>query len=241
MLHPLRRNLLCRSQSPLLTNLISHWRLDELSGAALDTHGGNTLTDNNTVTSAAGKIGTARHFAVVNTEHLSIPDNAALSMGDIDFTIACWVRFTTTTGAERCIVGKWRNTGDQREYWLHYVNSLDRISFNVDPTGLGAATYRVVANTLGAPSTATWYFIVAWHDAAANTINIQINNGTVDSAAHTLGVFNGTADFSIGSLGGLFEFFDGQIDSFSVWKRVLTSDERSFLWNNGSGRDYPFI
>lgn len=38
------------------TNLVSWWELDENSGTRADKHGSNTLTDNNTVTAADGKV-----------------------------------------------------------------------------------------------------------------------------------------------------------------------------------------
>ena len=62
-----------------LTNLVSYWKLDEASGNALDAHGTNTLTDSNTVTSAAGKIGDSRHFTRTVPEYFTIADNASLS------------------------------------------------------------------------------------------------------------------------------------------------------------------
>ena len=71
----------------LTDSLISYWKLDEASGNATDSHGTNTLTDTNTVTSVAGKINTARYFTNANTEFFTLADNASLSTGDIDFTI----------------------------------------------------------------------------------------------------------------------------------------------------------
>ena len=39
----------------------------------------------------------------------------------------------------------------------------------------------------------TWYFFVAWHDAAGNTINISVNNNAAASTAHSTGVYDGDA------------------------------------------------
>src|SRR5688572_29665368 len=77
--------------SALLTSLIAHWRLEETSDTRFDAHSTNHLTDNNTVASATGKLGTAASFTAANQESLAIADNAALSMGDLDFTLAGWV------------------------------------------------------------------------------------------------------------------------------------------------------
>ena len=83
---------------------------------------------------------------------------------------------------------------------------------------------------------------MAWHDAASNTTNIQVNDGTVDSVSHSGGVYNGTADFALGALfiGTPSYHFDGLVDEVGFWKRVLTSQERTDLYNSGSGLEYPF-
>src|SRR4051794_40520428 len=81
--------------SPLLANLVSYWKLDEASTGVApvtrnDSHGTNHLTDNNTVTSAAGKLGNAAQFTAANSESLSRIDNASLRFGDEDFSLAFW-------------------------------------------------------------------------------------------------------------------------------------------------------
>lgn len=217
----------------LIDNLISYWKLDEASGNALDAHSTNHLTDNNTVGSAAGKINNGRDFEASNTEYFSLADNAALSTGDIDFSLTAWVNLESV-GAQRAIVGKW-NISANREYLLLYDNTADRLEFWVSHDG--GATVSI-ASWSAAPSTATWYFIAAWHDAAANTLNIQVNNGTPVSVSHTSGVFNGNSDFRVGEIQGASVPFDGLIDEVGFWKRVLTTPERTALYNSGNGLAY---
>lgn len=227
-------------QSSLLASLISHWKMDEASGDATDSHGSNTLTDNATVTTAAGKLGTARQFTAANTEFLSRASNATLQAGDIDFTFAAWV-YLDSVGTNRVILAKDGNTAGQREYNIDYLGATQRFRF-YGFTATDSAKITV-ASALGAPSVSTWYFVVAWHDSAGDTVNIQVNNGTVDSTA-TTGALQAASngEFRIGarSYPGFVEPFDGRIDSVSFWKRVLTSDERTALYNGGSGLEYPF-
>ena len=62
--------------------LVAYWRLDETSGSRLDSSGnGHTLTDNNTVTSGAGKVGTAAVFTRASSERLSRADQPAFEVG----------------------------------------------------------------------------------------------------------------------------------------------------------------
>lgn len=212
--------------------------MDEASGNALDAHGSNGLTDNNTVGSATGKINNARDFEADNAEYFSRADNADLSTGDIDFTIACWINFESK-GATRPIVQK--ASGTEVEYALWYSTADDRIRFWVSADGTDWHGTLSDSN-LGSPSTATWYFVIAWHDASANTINLKINNGTTSSTSYSSGVFNGGAPFNIGfnGSGGSPAYFDGLIDEVGFWKRVLTSDEMTSLYNSGNGLAYPF-
>src|SRR5262252_1520277 len=88
------------------TNLISYWKLDEVSGSRVDTKGTNTLTDNNTVTSTTGIINNAASFAAASSEYLSLASNATVQTGDIDFTITAWVKMTTKAALAGHIVAK---------------------------------------------------------------------------------------------------------------------------------------
>ena len=85
----------------------------------------------------------------------------------------------------------------------------------------------------------TWYFIVIWHDSVNDTINIQVNNGAVDTLAHTTGVFSGTAPFRIGQHSDT-SYMDGRVDAVGWWKGVLTQLERTQAYNDALGFQTPF-
>lgn len=222
----------------LLDNIIAYWKLEESSGNRADEVGSNTLSDINTVTGNTGKLGDAAQFTRANVEYLSISDNTDLSTGDIDFSFSFWL-YLDVKNVTMQILSKWLSSGGNQAYVCNYDTIGDRLQFLVSSTGSGGVT-TVVANNFGAVSTGTFIFVVCWHDAAANTINIQINNGTVNSAAHSGGVFDGTAEFRIGTLGDENNPVDGRIDAVGFWKKVLSSGERTLLYNSGNGLDHPF-
>ena len=219
-----------KRRSPLTNSLIAHWKPNESSGVRADSHGGNDLGDNNTTGSAAGKLGNAASFVAGNEESLSIGDNAALSMGDIDFTVAFWVWFDALTATG--LAGKW-STGS-----FEYLAYFDGTNLRFHVSNNGFANVSVVNSQ--SISTATWYFYLAWHDATANTINLSVNNNTPASTAHTTGVHNGNASFYLGRNEEALTYLSGRLDSLSIWKRLLTANERTQLYNAGSGLDYPF-
>jgi len=219
-----------QQRSALLNALIAHWRLEEASGVRVDAHGGNDLGDINTVGQAAGKLGNAASFVATNEESLGLGENAALSMGNIDFTIAGWVRFDSLAGTG--LVGKWAS--GSLEYLVYFDGT--NLRFHVSNNGTDNVS---VANSASI-STNTWYFFVAWHDAANDTINISVNNNAAASAAHTTGVHDGDASFHLARNEEGGTWLNGRLDSVSIWKRLLTSGERTQLYSSGNGLDYPF-
>jgi hypothetical protein len=214
--------------------LKAYWKLDEANGNAIDSKGSNTGVDNNVVTSTAGKIINARVFDASVFQRFEVDDNTDLSTGDIDFTLGAWVYYSTTlsAGAFPGILSKWDGQSGQSEYLLYLNGDAQRYKFVVSSTGSDAS--EIVANNAGDPSDNAWHFIIAWHDSIANTLNIQVDNGTVDSTSYSAGVFDSSTAFRIGSLTGV-NGWTGNIDEVFFTKRILTADERSALYNNGLG------
>lgn len=215
----------------MYTNLISYWPLDEASGTRSDAYGSNHLTDNNTVGQAAGKVGNAADFIAANLEYLNRADNALLSMGDIDFTLACWVWVNSLPGTSMGIVTKWQGS---LEYMIYYRGFTQNFAFIVNNGGYGEC------NPAGPTTANTWHFVVAWHDSVANTVNLQIDNGAITSNPWSNGVTDGTDYFGIGNYSA-GQWLGGRVDELGLWKRVLTAAERDYLWNGGAGRAYPFV
>lgn len=215
------------------TSLISWWNLDEESGVRYDAHGTNHLTDNNTVLYAAGKVGNAAQFVQSNSEFLSIVDNPSISLGDIPFTFAIWLYIDSFPGYMRFIT-KDDNVGPETREVMFLTHFDDGNKFY---WGRPNSTL-VAATSFGNPSINTWYFVAGWHDPDLNKIYIQVNNGTVDSADHTIGFVDGTADLKIGGSPTENLTWSGRIESPLFAKRIYTADERTWLYNSEAGRQY---
>jgi hypothetical protein len=222
------------SGSTLDNDLIAYWPLDEASGNAIDAHGSNDLTDVSSVGSAAGKVGNARDFEVGTGNYFEGADNADLSISsDQAFTIQAWVNLESKADS----MGIVSKTTAGSEYLLYYDLGADRFYFFIWD-GSGTAT-SVEASSLGSPSTATWYHIVAGHDPDNNKIFIRVNAGTQNETATSTGTRDLDSAFRIGQW--ITFAWDGLIDEVGFWKRVLTSDEIADLYNSGDGRDYDYI
>lgn len=220
-------------------SLVAYWRLNETTMQRNDSCGFSPLgltADN--VISAAGKVGNAGAFVNAEGDALIAYASDYLVTGDIDFTIAAWVYLSAKPG-NMDVLSKWNGVTSDFEFILGYGLTADRLRFLVRDFADTKSTTQL-ADTLGSPQINTWYFVVAWHDSVNNTINIQVNNGTIDSTAYTDGVHESTTHLFVG---GRIETptstWSGRIDEVGIWKRVLSAGEKTVLYNGGNGRGYP--
>lgn len=222
----------------LKAGLVSYWPLHESSGTRYDLVGtANNLADTNTVTQNPGIQVYGAQFTSANSERLNIASNANVQTGDIDFTFCFWAYMDTKPTVASWIV-KYSAVAGNYDYQIYHDGTADRWKMVVCRATDSAQT--VTANTFGAASLSTWHMVTGWHDATADTVNIAINATAPDSAA-TGGSLqaSGTADFNLGGYSG-GQFVNGRMAEVGFWKRVLTTQERLWLYNKGRGRSYPF-
>jgi hypothetical protein len=212
----------------LIDDLVSHWKLNEVSGNRTDSHGSLTLTDNNTVTQAVGKIGDAAQFTAANNEYLS--SASSNFNGTNSFTIAGWIYLDSSP--ESTILAQKGSSSDGYILSFFLFSPRPLLTVRADDFTSASATWNADL------STGQWYFIVAWMDEAANEIGISINDGTPVTAAWVNTLTSSALDFRVGS--DDFAPFNGRIDSLSFWQRALTAEEITILYNAGAGLDYPF-
>jgi hypothetical protein len=227
----------------LIDDLKAFWELDEASGSRADSHsvGPYNLTDNNTVTSGAGigGTGTAAEFEESTNEWLSRASTADLQGGDTDFTVMAWFRpEENLTSIAEAVVGK-VDTGSLANFeYVLEISVSPRLNFRV---GDGSTTLAVDCTNGGTISTATWYLGFGWHDSVNNVIGVALFGGsssTANTSAWTTGVASSSEDFRIGRIASQYSYFDGRIQRAGFWRRVLTSQERTDLYNSGAGLSY---
>jgi hypothetical protein len=225
-----------QTPSTLNDDLIAYWQLGEASGTRADVEPTGTtqnLTDNNTVGQVAGIIGNAAFFVAADSRYLSHVDSADLSTGNIDFTIAGWFK-ATSLDVDSTLASQWLATGNQRSWRLWFHSAIGKMEFEVSDDGVTASA--AVASSFGLPSTNVWHFIAGWHDSVNNTINISINNGLPTTLSYALGTFDSTGTFDLGARGAGTNPWDGALDAFGFWKKVLTGSELTELYNLGNGK-----
>lgn len=216
----------------LYSSLVAFWKLDEASGNRTDSVGANTLTDTNTVGNATGLVyGTAASFVAASSEYLTINDNTALSTGDVDFWVAAWFYLSAPLATSHILAAK-NATSSNREFRLGF-NSGDPLWLVMNNGGTNAQVVR------GSSLSATgWHFMLGWHDSVNNVIGLQTDAETPVTTAYSGGSANSTAPFRLGMLqetGSLY--WNSRMGPVMMGKGYVPSaDDRSFLYNSGSGR-----
>lgn len=221
--------------SSLNTNLVAFWGFNETSGSAIDiSPGANDLPENATVGyDASGKLGGCR-TNVANTAYFTVADNTDLSTGDIAWSIAGWV-YMTDLSDTRYIMGKYG--GAKNEYFLRYSSSRFSFRLYTEDGGNGSP----VANSFGAPSVDTWYFIFCYFDPVAEAAGISINDGAIDTGSTWGGLgCDSDGNFGFGALPGTGIAMRGRMDAWGLWKKKLSATEVTELYNSGAGKEYPF-
>ena len=187
----------------------------------------------------------AAKFTREDNQYLSIADKPSISLGpDQDFSIALWVNLVSKSASwGQSFINKddGSGRGEPIEYGIGYNISKDRFRLIL---GNGSAYGYVDANDTGSIETGKWYFVVAWHDSKNDTLNIQVNNGDVNSIAWTKGTFDSSNPLLIGDGCRNYQsdpnkfYLDGRLQGIGFWKKVLAPNERASLYNSGTGKLY---
>jgi hypothetical protein len=223
-----------KSYSALTTaekvSLVSYWNLDEVSGTRADSHGSNTLTDNNTVTSVnSGPVGTVAQFTAANSEYLSsVDDNSGLSV-DGDHTFTAWV-YLPASGSNQSILSQ-RTSGDGA--YQFYFDTGDKLHAYVTDSVAGfSEPVTAVASAIG------WHFCVMTYTASDKKLRVYVDEGAAAAgAALANGPVASAQDFNIGRLASSI-YTNAKIARVGTWTSVLGASTITSLFNSGNGKSY---
>ena len=214
----------------LITNLMHYYKFD---GNAKDAVGSNDGTINFATYTTSGKINGAYDFDGTNDRIYINSNNLS---GKSQITIALWVKFDALI-SDRALISNW-DVGTQQLILFYDVPNVLRIIFN----GEGEALHSVSA-AYTPPIDGSWIYIIAEYDGTNGTVKLFVNNSQVGTTtSFTAGevLLIADNDLYIGASNDLSRDFDGKIDEIGIWNKVLTSNEKTELYNSGNGLQYPF-
>lgn len=217
--------------NPGTVSLVAWWSLE--SDGTDATGRGNTATPNGTPTYGAGVVSNA---ASVNgtTQYFSAAHNADTSTGDEDYTVAGWVKFTDIAGVYSAWGKMSAASGFTRGPTLFIAGSSTLFFRIYDSTGNARSISKATAVSAG-----TWAHVACSYTASSQAVSMTINAGTPttgDFSAYTFLDSGGV--FALGRRGDASWYHKGALDEFCIYKRVLSADEITWLYNAGAGRTY---
>jgi len=193
----------------LESGLQAFYKLDDTSDSSGN---GNTLTNNNNVSFASGKIGNAAVFDGSNYLDVNM---ASLPQGAQNRTISFWFNSTKTDPQVPLYYG----TPTAGELVLFYVDSQSVI---VSPYGDGVSSGEIVNDG-------------NWHHLLFKTNNetwmLYIDGELKDSQYRSTSTNGTTLTIGYGSDGNT----EGSVDAIGIWDRALNSAEIAALYNSGTG------
>jgi hypothetical protein len=228
----------------LTDNLVGFWKMDEASGTRVDeTANNNDLTANGTggVASAAGKISDAADFEKGDSDYLSIADASQTGL-DItgDFTIAFWMKLESlpsSSGSASTIIQKY-TAGNG--YFVFLADTDDKVY--IDLYG-GGNTRDISTNAfVVSGDVGNWVHVVVASSLTSGNVAMYKNGSSVSvtTGGTRIGAIGTNAEpFQIGG-GSFYNYYDGLLDEFGIWNRLLTGAEVTSLYNSGNGLTYPF-
>ena len=221
------------TRSPLLEGLQSFWLLNEdTTGLRKDAVGQNHLTPSVSMANVAGLIPNTLALRDDAAGRCSIADNPSFDfLATTSWTLTGWFYINAFGGGFIC--GQAKNPIAGPGSTFHIENTGASVTnFVVYYTDLLAVT----ATDTKTLSTATWYFLALLWDNSALTVSGEINRETrFTSSAAPSSPINGTVAFAMGDRGDpSVTPFDGRIQQFGLWNRLLSNQELDEIYRGGA-------
>jgi hypothetical protein len=220
--------------TPILYGGVAYYKLDETTGNAIDSIGGNTGVNTN-VTYAVGKINNGAVFNGSSSK-LVLP-NIGVS-GSIARTWSAWIN-TTTISVQQCLFTS--GVDSPLTLFSAYINTATSGNGGIYIYLSGEDYYAASLISIN-----TWHNVSIVYDGgelSTSTIHLYVDgvSKTLTQNGSSGGALNTTnSGYKIGLDVGDLWSFNGKIDEQGIFNRALSQVEITALYNSGLGNQYPF-
>lgn len=222
------------SDLPASSNLVSYWKLDDLSNSIA---GGPNGADTGNPPPAtvgpppASKIGNAKNFDG-SSSYIAIPNSANFNFAfNQDFTVSFWVKHSMQVD-NRAIVEKWNGSGG----FPFAFRTLQ--SGKVQFLRYDGSHIPNIGSTATINDGTNFHMVTGVKNGTTLTIYIDGVASIPSATDTTTGDTTNTGGLYFGSRGGV-ELFNGTVDEVGIWNRALTGtgagSEIDRLYNGGAG------
>lgn len=220
------------------TGLVEFWAMDGTSGNEVGLHAGLTLTAYNAPSYGAGPIyANARECLEASSQYFECTSQDLNLTGSL--TVASWFLVTTWPTSSpldyhwfACNGGSQWNGG----YGMR-LNQAHGIVSDLYAKANGYSQIHYSASYTNALN--TWFLVMQWYDADADSHGVQVDANAASTESWAYGCASANYAFTVGRKpSGDLNYYDGRFGPIMVWSRALSAEERSWLYNDGSGREY---
>lgn len=207
--------------STLNDGLISYYDSD-----GTDRKGGNHLTGVNGPDIGVGQVSGVCMAFNKASQYYTLPDaSAADFQPDKTITMSMWVNVRALAS----FLGLYAKS-TASPHWRMYIDSSGITTTEGRGSSMGAAP-STFANSV-------WRLVIVSWDADTSTLSRTVNLANLQTTV-TAGAAPAAAAFTIGALnGGSSSPFDGRIDQFCLWHRLLAPGEQAELFGAGQGANF---
>jgi hypothetical protein len=226
--------------STLWNSVYAVYNAENNANDALNTYNGTPMGG---LTYGVGKVGNAFNFNGT-TSYVQLGD--VMDVGLSSWSYSFWFKANVDHAEAAFFSKSYSGTGAGRLF--AFVKNYT-LSITFTPTSTGVITVQTPANSILKNN---WYHIVCVLDRN-DKIKAYINGvlqtltttaGTNNLTSYVATNYNTNNPFRIGCYTSSNNttpvlFFNGQIDAFNVWNKVLNQTEITELYNSGNGKQYP--
>lgn len=206
----------------------------KFNGNSLRSYGTNNGGDAN-VNYVSGLIGQAAQYSGANDSFTYIDHSDDFDLGSGDFTICIWVK-PSVLGARQIFMGQCNYSGANiSQSFFYEITATDKFkAYFVDTVG----SIAVVCTSTTSATIGDWFLLGV--KRTGGNVYFKVNDVLEDTQSISGSLNASTYKMGIGCLGEYRAgfFFTGEIDIFSGWKRALTNQEQTDLYNGGLGWEF---
>jgi hypothetical protein len=127
------------------------------------------------------------------------------------------------------------------------ANANDELDWAIRIYNNKLSSFVVVSSTIYVAeksttlSTGTWYFAAMYYDSSTNKVGVSLNASawTETSVTGTINTGGDQVKFArLSYQSGWDNYYNGRLDEWGHWGRVLTTAELTELYNSGNGLSY---
>jgi len=213
--------------------------MEEASGNRVDLVNGLVLVPSDAITAATGINGDALNCPAA-ARTLNCSHNAVLNIPALTgMTISFFVNAPTGPAANNFAL--WKGAADEStvEYYFNSSGpSNNTYGFFIDVIADEGWTEETAYTINEAYTGGTWHLVIVWWDPADGKVHASIDGGATSDGTGSITPWASTEGLHLKA--GNSATGELLFDELGIWSRVLSSDERTELYNSGTGKFYPF-